>query len=62
VFGRIFCNIVDGERSIEVKFHDASVHEEIILDNQNSRYIYGDLNNSILALASQKNGKDERFE
>lgn len=38
------------------------MHEEIFLDNQSSRYIFGDLNNSLVALASQRNGNDERFE
>jgi hypothetical protein len=52
---------VDGDRSIEISFHDVSVHSEIILDNETSRYIFGDLNNSVVALASQKNKNGERL-
>ncbi|KAI6191510.1 Mcl1-mid domain-containing protein [Aphelenchoides bicaudatus] len=58
-FGYVFDRVIDGERSIEVKFHDASLHEVIGMDNQTTRYVFADLNNSLLALASQKNDKKE---
>ena len=43
-----------------MQFHDATVHSEIILDNMASRFAMGDMNNSLVALASEADADDQR--
>lgn len=37
----------------KVRWHDASVHSEMIIDNNTNRYSIADLSNELVVLASQ---------
>nr|CAD2179563.1 unnamed protein product [Meloidogyne enterolobii] len=52
-------NDSNDESSIEINFHDSSVHHEIIMDNSRSKYVYGSIGADIIALASKKNSNGE---
>lgn len=52
----------DESSSIEVEFHDANVHSSILVDNSVSNFTMGDLNNHVVALASNIGENDERLE
>lgn len=45
----------------EIEFHDASVHAEIVMDNTSMNYVFGDLNNNLVALASRGNSDREAY-
>uniref|UniRef100_A0A1I8B4G2 Mcl1_mid domain-containing protein n=1 Tax=Meloidogyne hapla TaxID=6305 RepID=A0A1I8B4G2_MELHA len=49
----------DDESSIEINFHDSSVHHEIIIDNSSSKYVFGSISSDLIALASKKNANGE---
>ncbi|KAF7637747.1 Mcl1_mid domain-containing protein [Meloidogyne graminicola] len=49
----------DEESSIEINFHDSNVHHEIIIENKNSKYIFGSISAHLIALASKKNSDGE---
>lgn len=50
------------EYSIEVEFHDASVHHAVQLDNTVSKYCIADLSTEALALASSAEDSGKRWE
>uniref|UniRef100_A0AC34GD66 Minichromosome loss protein Mcl1 middle region domain-containing protein n=1 Tax=Panagrolaimus sp. ES5 TaxID=591445 RepID=A0AC34GD66_9BILA len=50
-FGQIRVFESDQGVSTEIEFHDSSIHAEIIINDQ--KFFMGDLNNSIIALASE---------
>uniref|UniRef100_A0A915LPY8 Minichromosome loss protein Mcl1 middle region domain-containing protein n=2 Tax=Meloidogyne incognita group TaxID=654580 RepID=A0A915LPY8_MELJA len=52
-------NDSNDECSIEINFHDSSIHHEIIMDNSRSKYVYGSIGADIIALASKKNSNGE---
>ncbi|GMS80119.1 hypothetical protein PENTCL1PPCAC_2294, partial [Pristionchus entomophagus] len=43
----------DGESSLEIRFHDSSIHSEILLSNSDMSYSMGDLNDKVVALATR---------
>ncbi|KAL3101462.1 hypothetical protein niasHT_020781 [Heterodera trifolii] len=49
----------DNESTIEVVFHDATVHSEVIIDNTSQNYVLGDLNTDLFALATKSNANKE---
>ncbi|KAI6227239.1 Mcl1-mid domain-containing protein [Aphelenchoides besseyi] len=56
-FGHVFSRTIESDNNLEIAFRDASIHEEIVMENNANRYIFADLNNNLLALASKKNDK-----
>uniref|UniRef100_A0A0K0DGU8 Mcl1_mid domain-containing protein n=1 Tax=Angiostrongylus cantonensis TaxID=6313 RepID=A0A0K0DGU8_ANGCA len=48
--------------SIEVSFHDVSIHPTIVLDNGITEYVLADLSDQAIALASKKEERDEESE
>uniref|UniRef100_F1KT72 WD repeat and HMG-box DNA-binding protein 1 n=1 Tax=Ascaris suum TaxID=6253 RepID=F1KT72_ASCSU len=52
-FGMITSFSTTEENTIEVRWHDASVHSEMIIDNNTNRYSIADLSNELVVLASQ---------
>ncbi|KAJ1357951.1 hypothetical protein KIN20_016227 [Parelaphostrongylus tenuis] len=48
--------------SIEISFHDISIHPTIVLDNGTTEYVLADLSDQAIALASKREGKDEESE
>uniref|UniRef100_A0A914HMR0 Minichromosome loss protein Mcl1 middle region domain-containing protein n=1 Tax=Globodera rostochiensis TaxID=31243 RepID=A0A914HMR0_GLORO len=47
------------DSTIEVLFHDATVHSELMIDNNVPNYVLGDLNTDLVALASKSNANKE---
>uniref|UniRef100_A0A915E3B1 Minichromosome loss protein Mcl1 middle region domain-containing protein n=1 Tax=Ditylenchus dipsaci TaxID=166011 RepID=A0A915E3B1_9BILA len=58
-FGVIKSFRTPDDSSIEIVFHDVTVHSEIIIDNAATNYSLGDLNNNLVALASCANSDRE---
>ncbi|KAI6244077.1 WD40 domain-containing protein [Aphelenchoides fujianensis] len=56
-FGHVFSRVAEDEETLEIAFRDASVHEEIVMENNANRFLFADLNNRLLALGSKKNEK-----
>uniref|UniRef100_A0A915BV01 Minichromosome loss protein Mcl1 middle region domain-containing protein n=1 Tax=Parascaris univalens TaxID=6257 RepID=A0A915BV01_PARUN len=52
-FGMVTSFSTTEENTIEVRWHDASVHSEMIIDNSTSRYSIADLSNELVVLASR---------
>ncbi|KAK5983836.1 WD domain G-beta repeat protein [Trichostrongylus colubriformis] len=48
--------------SIEISFHDASIHPTIVLDNGTTEYVMADLSDQAIALASKAEEKGEQSE
>jgi chromosome transmission fidelity protein 4 len=49
----------EGECTIEINFHDSTIHHEIIMDNSATNYTIGDINADFIALASKRNSNKE---
>ncbi|KHN85767.1 WD repeat and HMG-box DNA-binding protein 1 [Toxocara canis] len=52
-FGVVTSYSTNEENTIEIRWHDASVHSDMVIDNTTSRYSIADLSNEMIALASQ---------
>ncbi|KAI1729560.1 minichromosome loss protein, mcl1, middle region domain-containing protein [Ditylenchus destructor] len=58
-FGHIRSFTSKDDSAIEVIFHDATVHPEINIDNSTTNYTMGDLNTTLVALASKRSSQRE---
>ncbi|KAF8382122.1 ctf-4 [Pristionchus pacificus] len=51
----------DGESSLEIRFHDSSVHSEMLLSNTDINYSMGDVNDTVVALATKLKGASKHL-
>ncbi|KAI3420132.1 hypothetical protein GPALN_003456 [Globodera pallida] len=58
-YGLIKSYKTNDDSTIEVLFHDATVHSELIIDNNVPNYVLADLNTDLVALASKSNANKE---
>ncbi|KAI1721039.1 minichromosome loss protein, mcl1, middle region domain-containing protein [Ditylenchus destructor] len=61
-FGHIRSFTSKDDSAIEVIFHDATVHPEINIDNTTTNYTMGDLNTTLVALASKRSSQRESMQ
>ncbi|GMR59061.1 hypothetical protein PMAYCL1PPCAC_29256 [Pristionchus mayeri] len=51
----------DGENSVEIRFHNTSIHSEMLISNSDIEYSMGDLNDKVVALSSRLKGASKHL-
>ncbi|GMT10608.1 hypothetical protein PFISCL1PPCAC_1905, partial [Pristionchus fissidentatus] len=51
----------DGDSSLEIRFHDSTIHAEILMSNSDIGYSMGDLNDKVVALATKMKGASKHL-